>query len=364
MIPVAFDLRDPSRSGIARVALSLAQAFIRQSADRFDVTLCGPADRLEALGARTWTDGPVRLVPWGGGRLSAAAQLEWWRVRRAVGNAVWFFPHWDVPWYALPQRYVVMIHDLILLRVPGATTPVRRLVAARWTRRAVKHASLVAVGSEATRRDLAAFVPQTVFKTRWVPYGVDRRFFDHPPELPAECATFTARGPFMLSVGNRKRHKNLAMGVELLSRMGDLRWVVVGAWYPEWEQVAALAARAGVAGRTLVLPPQPDDVLRALYGRAACLFFPSRAEGFGLPVLEAIAAGTPVVCSNAGSLPEAAGSCATLCDPDDTDAFAAAVRVVLSNPRRQPPGCVERVREMSWAVSAKRLAGVLAEVGA
>jgi len=364
MISVAFDLRDPARSGIARVACSLARALAaRLDIDpRLDLTLCGPMTQLEQLGVRDWSRRAPRLVEWTSPRHSTAAQLTWPRVRRQAGDAIWFFPHWDVPWYALPRRYVAMVHDLILLRVPGATKPARRRLAERWIRRAVRHAGRVVVPSDYTARDLAALVPGSAAKIRRIPEGVDPGFFQPAPPLSDDVAAFAAGGPFMLSVGNRKRHKNLDMGVELLRRIPELRWIVVGEWYPDWEPVSAHAIAAGVADRMLVLGAQQDDVLRALYHAAACLFFPSRMEGFGLPVVEATACGTPVVCSSAGSLLEAAGGCAALCHPDDADAFVNAVRAVLAHPARQPAACVDRVRRMTWDASAERVMQVIEEI--
>jgi alpha-1,3-rhamnosyl/mannosyltransferase len=366
MIPVAFDLRDPDRSGIARLARSLARALARRLdtdlPGRFSLTLCGPANELGRLGVHAWSRNVIGVENWSSGRHSLKAQLQWLDVRRRVGDAVWFFPHWDVPWYALPRRYVVMVNDLILLRVPGATRPARRFLAERWIRRAVRHAARVGVLSNHGRDDLAALVPQAASKIRIIPMGVDAAFFAGGAPLPPALARFAAAGPFMLSVGNRKRHKNLAAGVELLARIPALRWVVLGEWFPDWEEVESRAVDTGVAERIFVLDRQSDDILRALYHAAACLFFPSRMEGFGLPVIEAIACGTPVVCSNAASLPEAAGGCATFCDPDDVDAFEAAVRDVLARPRRQPAPCIDRVRRMTWDASAERLLSVLEEV--
>lgn len=365
MIPVAFDLRDPNRSGIARVARSLAQAFAaRLAADgRFDLTLCGPAAQLDALGARSWTSAPhtLSIIDWPYGRHSFAAQLPWLSVRARARDALWFFPHWDVPWYALPHRYVVMVHDLTLLHIPGATRPARRWLARRWIRHAVRHAARVVVPSDATARDLAEFVPAHAHKIRRIPEGVDARFTAPATGLPEHLLRFTGGKPFMLSVGNRKPHKNLGVGVEILARIPELRWVVAGERFLGWDAIMAHARSAGVAERMLVLDPLADESLHALYGGAALLFFPSRAEGFGLPVAEAMACGTPVVCSNAGSLPEVAGPCATLCDPNDAQAFVRAVQQVLSAGTRQSAACVDRARAMTWDASARRLAEVLEE---
>ncbi len=363
MIPVAFDLRDPDRSGIARVARSLARAFAARLATdpRFDLTLCGPVAQLEALGVRDWAPRPLPLIDWPSGRHSFAAQLPWLSVRARTRGALWFFPHWDVPWYALPPRYVVMVHDLILLRIPGATRPGRRWLAGRWIGHAVRHAARVVVPSESTARDLAEFAPAYAAKIRRIPEGVDPRFGMPAPALPPAMEQFVGGSPFMLSVGNRKPHKNLAVGVSVLQRVPELRWVVAGEWFAGWDDVMATARRAGVADRMLVLDPQPDETLHSLYAAAALLFFPSRYEGFGLPLVEAMACGTPVVCSNAASLPEVAGGCATLCDPDDHDAFVDAVRRVLASPRRQSGACISRARAMTWEASAERLAQVLEE---
>ncbi|MDA1082514.1 MAG: glycosyltransferase family 1 protein [Gemmatimonadetes bacterium] len=363
MIPVAFDLRDPTRSGIARVAQSLARAFAQRTDTdrRFDLTICGPLDQLQQLGAAGWSTRDIRFIDWPGGRYSAESQVAWRSVRQRVGDALWYFPHWDVPWYSLPERYVVTVFDLILVNVPGATTPMRRAVAARWIRRAVNGASRVVVAADHAASELAAFAPASASKIRKVPAGVDATFFEQAPALPPEIQAFADAGPFMLSVGNRKRHKNLSIGVDVLTRVPGVRWIVVGEAFSEWSEVERRANEAGVASRMLVLGQQPDGVLRALYRAAACVFFPSRAEGYGLPVIEAIAAGTPVVCSNAGSLPEVAGDCATLCDPDDVAGFAKAVERAIAQPRQTDP-CLARVRAMTWSASAERLAAVLAEV--
>ena len=317
---------------------------------------------MESLGVHGWSRHPIRLVDWPAGRHSLRAQAQWRRVNRAVGDAVWFFPHWDAPWYSLPRRYVATVYDLTLIRVRGATTNSRRHVTEWWMKNTVCHASRIVVPSHYTARDLAALVPQAAERMRVVPAGVDPSFFSVPAPLPHPIQRFVEAGPCMLSVGNRKPHKNLIVGVHMLARIPALRWVVMGEWYEPWQQVADAAARMGVADRLLVLDPQSDEVLCALYHSATCLLFPSRSEGFGLPAAEAAACGLPVVCSTAGSLPEVGGTCATYCDPDDIDAFEAAVRAIVASPRRQSDACIDRARRMTWDASANQLLEILEEV--
>jgi glycosyltransferase involved in cell wall biosynthesis len=193
-----------------------------------------------------------------------------------------------------------------------------------------------------------------------VPNGVDQSFFDAAGALPTEIARRLSGDPFMLSVGIRKERKNLRMGVEVLTRVPTLRWVVVGDWYPEWEKVEALARAAGVSDRMIVRDRQNEGTLRALYSAAAFLLFPSRYEGFGLPILESLASGTPVIASGTTSTGEVLGGAGWLCDPDDAPAFARAAQEILA---LGPPRRAEvaergraRAREFTWERSAEGLA--------
>lgn len=363
MIPVAFDLRDPDRSGIARVARSLARAFTRQFDSEYRVTLTGPLDTLEALGAREWGK-DVRLVAWNGGRYSPAAELQWGRVRREVGESLWYFPHWDVPWHARPNRYAVMLHDLGHLVIDGVPRA-RRALARRWIHRSSAGAREITVGTQHTANEVSSMWPELATKIRVLPHGVDEKFFGDPAPLLKSIVERLAGGSFVLSVGIRKRHKNLSVGVEVLTRIPDLRWVVVGEWFPEWERVAQQAKAAGVADRIIVLERQTDESLHSLYGAAACLLFPSRYEGFGLPVLESLASGTPAVVSTAGASVEVLGGCGWVCDPDQPAQFVEAVSQALSLGARRAEysqRCRSHARQFTWERDAARLADVFRRI--
>jgi hypothetical protein len=124
VIPVAFDVRDPDRSGISRVARSVARAFVEADGSReFETTLAGPAPTLSVMGAERWGRHRPRIVDWRSGRLDPRAELSWTSVGANVGDAVWYFPHFDMPWRAAPRRSIVAIHDLIALLVPGGDDP-------------------------------------------------------------------------------------------------------------------------------------------------------------------------------------------------------------------------------------------------
>ena len=289
MIPVAIDLRDPVRSGIARVARSLARALLDDAGDRFSVTLAGPVAALEQLGARQWGRGAARLVQWDAPRYSPRAELSWRRVRRETGEAVWYFPHWDIPWTATPRRFVVTVHDLNHVLAPDSVPLARQLLARLWMRRAVSRARTVAVVSDYTAADVKRTWPHIAHKVALVSNGVEPRFLQPPPPLPEHIASRVQGQPWMLSVGILRHLKNLARGVDVLAAIPNLRWVVVGELFSDWDDVVRMARAANVADRIVHLAPQPDDTLHALYASASCLFFPSRREGFGLPIIEAFA---------------------------------------------------------------------------
>lgn len=359
---VAFDMRDPVRSGIARVARSMARGFAENNvAGKYNACFCGPIDQLHELGAPGWGINPPHLVPWSAGRLSIAAELEWSRVSMAVKNSVWYFPHWDVPWVAHPQRSIVLLSDVIPINVPGATSAMRRHIARRWIRRSGNVATRIAVSTEFTKGEVLDIWPDFRQKIRVVPLGVDPFFFQEPVPLPAKLQALAGRSGFMLSVGNRKTHKNLIMGPEVLARIPDLHWIVVGEPFVGWERVVARAETLQVGDRMHVLAPQPDTVLHSLYASSACLFFPSRNEGFGLPILEALASGTRVVAGAAGASIEVLGGHGAVCPLDDADAFAGAVNDARAS---GPPGADGRAHaaRFTWKRSASRLAELVQEI--
>jgi glycosyltransferase involved in cell wall biosynthesis len=357
---VAFDLRDPDRSGIARVARSMAREFTRLARDRFEVTLCGPATVLERLGVAEW--GPANVVDWPAGRLSLEAERTWGRVKRAAGPGTWYFPHWDAPFHAFPNRSVVTVHDLTGLRVPGATSLIRREISRLWIRQSARRATRIIVGTAFSRDEIGSEWPDLTERIRIVPHGVEPRFFGEPPPLSGNLARIANQGPFMLSVGNRKPHKNLVMGPEVLRRLPHLKWIVVGERFRGWENVPDLARKLGVTDRIHVVDPQPDSVLHGLYRAAGCLFFPSRHEGFGLPVLEALAAGTRVVAGRAGATVEVLGGHGAICPVDDADCFAAAVEKAVSAGAPPPPAGKSHAASFTWSRSATMLADIADEI--
>lgn len=244
------------------------------------------------------------------------------------------------PDFALPPlkraRGIVTVHDLSFLRVPECAPPALRDYLARVTPRSISRARHVLADSSNTRDDLVELLDVSPDKITVVPGGVEERFrpLDDPDRLEAVRARYGLPQDFILSVGTlepRKNYPNLISAYAALMRRTHLphRLVIVGreGWMYEpiyervtQEQVADVVQFAGFVA---------DDDLPALYNLAELVVYPSLYEGFGLPPLEAMACGIPVVCSNASSLPETVGGAAITVEPTDIEALSAAMELAL-----------------------------------
>jgi len=270
------------------------------------------------------------------------------------------------------RRLVLTIHDLAFRLFPETASPGIR----RWLEQldqALRQAAEVIVVSEATRRDLLDLYPVDPGRVTVVHHGIDRERFRPAPseEVEEVRRRYGIDGPYLLFVGGLEPRKNLPTLVRAWSGLpadARPRLVIAGGsvpWNPAGrialeEALAALPtqARRGVV-RTGYLHHQ-DRV--ALYTGAEALAFPSRYEGFGLPVLEAMSCGTPVLTSNVSALPEVAGDAAVLVDPLDESAIADAIRRILEDrtlrDRLRDAGRA-RAAAFTWEETARRTAEVL-----
>jgi glycosyltransferase involved in cell wall biosynthesis len=248
---------------------------------------------------------------------------------------------------------VVAVGDALPWDHPEWFTRAHVLHARTVLARALRVAAAVVVPSAHTRDRLRANV-RGLGEVHVTPWGIAPRFSPGPGP--------PGRAPYLLAVGTLQPRKNLEAALAAFERLHadglEHRLVVAGArgWRDE-ALVARLraspaAARIELAGRV------DDDALVALYRGAACLLFPSHAEGFGFPPLEAMACGTPVVAAAAGSLPEVLGDAASLVAPEDHAGLAAAVAEVLADPERWRARGRERASRYRWERCAEQTAAV------
>ncbi len=255
-------------------------------------------------------DPEIVRLSWGGaGRWTALARdIAWYPLLlpRAARRARLDLVHTTIYRGPLSSRVpvVVTVHDLAVLRYPRAFPAWTRLHGRFTLARTLEAARRVIAVSEFTRRDIADLVGIPLERIDVVPNGVD-------PVFTAEGAK--AEGDYALAVGTLEPRKNLACAIEGAALAGvELR--VVGA--AGWGGIAAAGDGVRWLGRL------PDDELAALYRGARCLVYPSLYEGFGIPVVEAMACGTPVVTSRDSAMADVVGPAAVLVDPHDASSVA------------------------------------------
>jgi glycosyltransferase involved in cell wall biosynthesis len=276
--------------------------------------------------------------------------------------------------YAAPRTgvlpLVVTVHDLALLRFPELGTPaLRRLVG--LARPATAMARLVIADSEATARDLRELLGVPAAKVRVVHPGGDA----HPAAPDAVAARqhvhrrFGIAGPYLLHVGTLEPRKNLERLVRayarVRARVGTAPLLVL-AGGRGWgaDRIVRTVAALGLADAVRFTGAVPHDDLPTLYAAAELFVYPSLYEGFGLPVVEAMACGAPVVTSNVSSLPEVAGDAAVLVDPRDESAIGDAVVDLLQDDRARAElraRGLARARQFTWARCAEQTWAVYEE---
>ena len=307
----------------------------------------------------------LRLHPVAAAGAGRPARIAWTqllsgRAARAAGADLLHGVHYELPLRArLPQ--VVTVHDLTLLTHPEwhEASKVRYF---GWAmRRAVAAATRVLCVSATTAADLAERLDVPADRVDVTPLGTDL----HPAS--AEAVDVVRRrlgldGPYLLGLGTVEPRKDLPALVRAFAALAaELPHRLVLAGLAGWGAgaLAAAVAASGVADRIVLPGYVPEADKAALFTGADVFVYPSRYEGFGLPVLEAMACGVPVVTTTGGSLPEVAGDAATLVDPGDADALAAAIAKLATDPAARQDAAA-RGRQRAGAFTWDRCAALTA----
>ena len=243
-------------------------------------------------------------------------------------------------------KKVITIHDMIYELFPEDLPELDHIIACK--KKYIEAADLIIAVSENTKNDLIRMYPVAKDKTTVVHHGVD-------PALYRNAKAYKTEKPYLLYVGNRAGYKNFGMLTDLYTEREALHknYALIcfgGGKFTEEE--AAKAAQTGI------LQLEGDDgLLAALYKGAALFVYPSAYEGFGMPVLEAMAAGCPVVCMNSSSLPEVAGNAAFYCNENTKEAMTKVVMHALENEQERKAMIekgLERVRTFTWDACAEK----------
>ncbi len=260
-------------------------------------------------------------------------------------------------------RTVLTVHDLSFLRVPEAASPGLRQYLETVVPRSVQRANYVLADSEATKQDLISFYKTDPAKIEVLYSGVDSRFRPITDQASMERVRKhygIPAQPYVLSVGTVQPRKNYPRLIEAVSRLkeSDLCVVIVGGkgWLedPIYESIRQF----GMESRVIFAGFAADEDLPAIYSGSVCMALPSLYEGFGLPVLEAMACGVPVVTSNLSSLPEVAGDAGILVTPTDLGEIVDAIERVISDSTLRENMIakgLQQAQKFSWQTGAQQL---------
>lgn len=314
--------------------------------------------------------------------------LSFPRFLRALAPTLSHIPISSIP-LLMPRPYVVTTHDLSSLFYSEGQSFVQTLH--RWRfRRGLLWAAKVIVVSAATRRDVQNLIGVPPERIRLVPNAPNPEFFQHKDKAAPRISghgsdeeerllvleRYQVNYPFLLYAGSIRPQKNIPRLIEafavVMEELGehadfeDLRLIIIGDEISKHPSVRRTVQQCRVEDRVRFLGYVPFDTLRVFYESALAFVFPSLYEGFGLPPLEAMASGTPVITSASSSLPEVVGNAAMLVNPENVFDIARGIKDVVLNPdlraEMSAAGRVHAAR-FSWERTASEVLSIYEEVG-
>ncbi|HEY8019869.1 MAG TPA: glycosyltransferase family 1 protein [Thermoanaerobaculia bacterium] len=357
---IGLDARKIQDFGIGTYVRNLVRALARVDAENRYVLLVRPADK-EALpplpeNFRTVIESSPVYSP----RELVALSWRLFRLRLDLYHAT----HYVLP-AVVPSRVVVTIHDIIHLLYPEfLPSGLAFLYAQRMIHRSLTRGDRIIAVSQNTKNDLMEYFDVDGKKIQVVYNGVEERFRARLPEeeIDRRLAAAGIARPYLLFVGNPKPHKNLDNVVQAYARARrmaqfDVPLVCVGAKSGADSKIRQRAQYLGLADRVHLLGHVADELLPAIYQGATLFLYPTLYEGFGLPVVEAMASGVAVITSNTSALKEIAEGYAHLVDPLDVDGMAKAIANAMSDGDRRAALAKlgqRRAEDFRWEETAKK----------
>lgn len=289
------------------------------------------------------------------------------RQTRSNQPALYHTPYYLMPYHpGLPT--VVTLHDLIALVLPQSVSP-----RARWLFRIAANAALrasshIIIVSESARQDLLRYFPLDPDRVTAVPNAAAARFRPQPEAaLQAVRHAYQLPDAFLFYCGINKPHKNLVRLIDAYAAMNATTppLIIAGAWDNRYPQPKERATQLSLQDRVRFIGRVSDEELPALYSAATLFVFPSLYEGFGLPVIEAMACGAAVACSDAVGLRDVAGDAALLFNPQETGSITTALQAALENSNllaELRSRSLIQAKTFSWSSTAQQTLAVYREV--
>lgn len=375
IVRIAIDIRDISDFGVGTYIRNIVRTMLRVDHSN-EYFLIGDPDRVNEIGE---LPANFHAIPFSISEHSASGYMQFRRLLRQHSCDLLHIPHLvSIPQY-LPCAYVVTVHDLLdyMYRAHSGSS-MRRALHFYCTKRVLSQAARIFAVSNFTKNDVERLFNIPSSSIEVVYNAIDDRFrrghaSDADREFIAE--RYQVNYPFILYAGRISPHKNVVRIIEAFSalkteldkegRLTDLKLIIIGDEISSHPDLRRTVIRSGVENDVRFLGFVPIDVLRIFYDSAKVFVFPSLYEGFGLPPLEAMAHGTPVVTSNTSSLPEVVGNAAVLVNPENVfEMMRALHRVLVDQPLRErlKQRGYEQASRYSWEGSVERILRVYREV--
>ncbi len=314
----------------------------------------------------------IRLLSISAKPFSPAEHIQLPHLARVVGFDLLHNPYYVKPYVGIPCPSIVTIYDLIMRRFPHLLPSKTRLVFRVATYLAIHTSQRIITISDSSRNDILTYYRLAPSRVVVTPGAADQQFVPQPAETIAALRTRYNLPPrYLLYLGANKPHKNLERLVQAWAQVAEeakagVQLVLAGHYDPRYPQAYTLVQELGLSSQVTFLHNVAEEELPVLYSGAECFVFPSYYEGFGLPVLEAMASGTPVICSQASSLPEVVGDAALLFDPYDVSNIAHCLHTVLTQPGLRDDlrkRGLSQVQQFSWERTARETLAVYETLG-
>jgi glycosyltransferase involved in cell wall biosynthesis len=374
-VKVAIDIRRMTEFGVGTYIRNVVRTLARLDRES-EYFLIGLPAKVEECGPLPPN---FDAVPLAGADNTLRGNLEFRAIVRRLHCDVVHIPHLFWIPRGLPCPYIVTVHDL-LEHMYGAhnDSSLRRSLHFQLTRRALSKAARVLAVSQFTKSEIEKHFTIPSRRIEVVHNAIDERFLRghaSPSDLELIAQRYLVNYPFLLYAGAIRPHKNVVRIIEAFSAlktelekehvMPELKLIIIGDDLSSHPDLRRTVIRSGVQNDVRFLGFVPIEVLRIFYDVAKVFVFPSLYEGFGLPPLEAMAHGTPVVTSNTSSLPEVAGNAAVLVNPENVFEIRRALHKALLDTalrERMEQRGYEQAQRFSWMTSVARIQEVYREV--
>jgi glycosyltransferase involved in cell wall biosynthesis len=373
-VRIAIDIRRINEFGVGTYTRNIIRA-LAQLDKQNEYFLLGPAEKVGEIGKLPGNFKAVSILP----ADTLRGEMQCRTIVKRLRCDLTHIPH--LFWFPrrLPCPYVLTAHDLLdhMYRARSGSG-VRRFLHFNLTRRVLKHAARIFAVSKFTKSEIEKLFGIDPRKIEVVYNAIDHRFLTgHATDADRQflAERYQVTYPFVLYAGRISPHKNLVRIIEAFSALKadlvkqelypDLKLIIIGDELSKHPDLRRTVVRGGVQNDVRFMGFVPIDVLRIFYDLAKVFVFPSLYEGFGLPPLEAMAHGTPVLTSNTSSIPEVVGNAAVIVNPENVfEIMRALERVLLDQNLRDKmrQRGYEQVKKFSWATAATALLNAYEEI--